>query len=118
MNLGSFIRLCDRYNEEALKITSKYQGYNNRDNELYAVRAVIGGFLNGNEFVITLKTNIKDGRGNYHIRLGGVWFSAYKRSYRMYEIEEFLIGGLKRLECFINANTTGGGAYIEVTGDL
>ncbi len=50
MNLGSFVRLCNRYNEEALQITSKYVGYDAKD-KFYGVRAVFGGFLNGDEFV-------------------------------------------------------------------
>ena len=117
MNLGSFIRLCNRYNEEALKITCKYVGYDSK-NDLHNVRAVFGGFLNGDEFVITLKTNIKNGIYNYSQRLGGLCFSGCETSFRMHEVERFLMEGLDRLQHYISANSTGGGAYIEVTGDL
>ena len=117
MNLNSFIRLCNRYNEKVLKITSKLTGYDAKD-ELYSVRAIFGGFLNGDSFVITLKTNLKNGSLRYEAMLGVIWFDAYKKSYKMYELEELLIGGVSRLTHFINANTKGGGAYIEVTGDL
>ncbi len=87
----------NRYNEEALKITSRYTGYDAK-NELYNVKAVFYGFLNGYEFVIKLKTNIKTGPCNYSVRLGGLWFGGYHKSYKMCEIEGFLVDGLDRLK--------------------
>ena len=119
MDLYIFKRLCNRYNSAALSITSKYTGYDKKD-DLYNVGAVFGGYLNGDEFVITLKTNIKNGNFRYGLVLGRVWLNEFESSFKMNEneLEKFLSDGLNCLKCFMNANSTGGGGYIEVMGDL